>query len=427
MDSRRSRGESGGWQGWPVPTRPLDRRDTDPQVERARQAVAAVFALNGLGLATWLSRTPAVRDTLDLSASGLGLLLVCLSIGAVLGLPSSGPVVHRIGPRRAVLGGAGLVSLGLVGLAAGLATELVALAAASLLLIGLGTSSWDVAMNVEGAEVERRLARTLMPRLHAGFSLGTVAGALFGAGCAATGVGAPAQLLVSAGMIAMGVLLACPALLRVDDPEPGTAGSVRSGALGAWRERRTLLVGLLVLGFAFTEGTANDWLAIALVDGHDSSEAVGALGFGAFLAAMTLCRMVGGSALERFGRVLVLRATAALAVVGLLLVVAGPNAGVAAAGAMVWGVGAALGFPVGMSAAADQPDRSAARVSVVASIGYTAFLAGPPLVGFVADQIGVRPALLVLLVPLGLAVTAAGATRTPPKAESDVSTSAPTL
>jgi MFS family permease len=168
-----------------------------------------------------------------------------------------------------------------------------------------------------------------------------------------------------------------------------------------------------VLTFAFTEGVANDWLTVAFVDGHGTSEALGALGFAAFVAAMTLARTVGGGALERWGRVRVLRGTAGLALAGLLLVTFGPSLPWVVAGCLLWGAGAALGFPVGMSAAADEPDRAAARVSVVASIGYVAFLAGPPLVGFLAEEIGVLRALLVVPVALVVGLVSADATAAP--------------
>jgi len=114
--------------------------------------------------------------------------------------------------------------------------------------------------------------------------------------------------------------------------------------------------------------------------------------------------------LERWGRPAVLRVTAGLAAAGLLLVVFGPSLPWAVAGALLWGAGAALGFPVGMSAAGDDPARAAGRVSVVASIGYTAFLAGPPLVGFLAEQAGILRSLLVVFGALALALLTAGAT-----------------
>ena len=380
--------------------------------ERARVAVALVFALNGLVFASWVSRLPAVREALGLSTSELGLLLLCLSVGSVLGLPASGPLVGRLGPARAVLGGVAVVAVGLLLVALGVAAGEVAPTGAGLALTGLGIGAWDVAMNVEAADVERRLGRTLMPRFHAGFSLGTVAGALVGAGAAAADVDVALQLALTAVVAGAAVAVCVRAFL------PVVAHEDRPAALRvsqAWREPRTLLLGVLVLCFAFVEGTANDWLAIALVDGHDESEAVGALGFACFVAAMTAARTVGGSLLARGGRPLVLRGTAATAVAGLLLVVLAPSLPLVVLGALLWGAGAALGFPVGMSAAADEPSGAAVRVSVVSSVGYTAFLAGPPLVGLLAEpeRLGVLRALLVVLVALVVGAAVAGSAAPP--------------
>ena len=282
-------------------------------VERARVAVALVFALNGLVFASWVSRLPAVREALDLSTGQLGLLLLCVSVGSVLGLPTSGPLVARFGPSKTVLGGAGLVAAGLLLVSTGVGTSSVPLTGVGLVLTGLGVGSWDVAMNVEGADVERRLDRTLMPRFHAGFSVGTVAGALVGAGAAAADVPVALQLALTG----VGALLAVAACLRAFLPVEAAAvdAPVALRVSQAWREPRTLLVGLMVLCFAFVEGTANDWLAIALVDGHGTSEAVGALGFACFVAAMTASRTVGGGLLARYGRTPVLRVTALVSVV----------------------------------------------------------------------------------------------------------------
>ncbi len=369
-------------------------------LERARVAVAVVFAFNGLVFASWVSRLPAVRAALDLSTSSLGLLLLCLSIGSVVGLPTSGPLVSRFGPARTVLGGAATVGVGLLLVAAGVGTGQVPLTGVGLAFTGLGVGTWDVAMNVEGADVERRLARPLMPRFHAGFSLGTVAGALVGAGAAAVDLDVAVQLGATGVIAVLAIAVCLRAFLPVVAAETDTPAALRVSQ--AWREPRTLLIGVLVLCFAFVEGTANDWLAIALVDGHGTSEAVGALGFACFVAAMTASRTVGGSLLARYGRTPVLRATALVSVVGLLMVVLSSAVAVVLVGAVLWGAGAALGFPVGMSAAADDERGAAVRVSVVSSVGYTAFLAGPPLVGLLAEpeRLGVLPALLVVLVGL---------------------------
>jgi predicted MFS family arabinose efflux permease len=133
---------------------------------------------------------------------------------------------------------------------------------------------------------------------------------------------------------------------------------------------------------------------------------------------MTLGRWFGPALLDHYGRAPVVRALAVTSLVGLLLFVFGSNAPVAFAGALLWGLGASLGFPVGMSAAADDPAKAAARVSVVASIGYCAFLGGPPLIGFLGDHITVRKALIAVAVLLGVAILLARAIK-PLKASAD--------
>ena len=162
---------------------------------------------------------------------------------------------------------------------------------------------------------------------------------------------------------------------------------------------------------AFAEGSANDWLALAMVDGHSVTHAAGAAIFGVFVAAMTVGRIGGVFVLDRFGRVPVLRASAVLAIVGLLLVILVPSTAVAIVGTVLWGLGAALGFPVGMSAAADDPRKAAASVSAVATIGYCAFLVGPPVIGFLGQSIGLLHALFAVLVLIVAAGLASGAAR----------------
>ena len=403
-----------GAQGPPVPS--LAR------AEAAKRAVATVFGVNGFLFASWVSRLPAVRDLLHLSPGGLGLLLLCIAAGAVGALLLSGLIVHRLGPARAVLLPAVLMTVSLT-LAALLPP--IPVLAVLLVLVGSGTSVWDVAMNVEGARVEQLVGRAIMPRFHAGFSLGTVGGAGLGAAAAALGVPVSVHLPVVA---AVGIVAVVVSVRRfvgaAPEPSHDADGSRRSsGVLHAWREPRTVLIGLLVLGMAFAEGSANDWLAIGLVDGYHVEHAVAALGFAAFVAAMTAARMAGPALLARYGRVVAVRSGAGLVALGVLGVVGGAQLvtpvgrGAALvlgiAGALAWGLGAALGFPVGMSAAADDPARAAARVSVVSSIGYMAFLAGPPVLGLLGDRFGVTRALLAVGVAVLLSLAVAGSLRPP--------------
>ncbi|WP_367138162.1 MFS transporter [Saccharothrix sp. HUAS TT1] len=364
----------------------------------AARGVAVAFGLNGVAVASWFARVPAARDALDLDPGALGLLLLAMSAGATLAMLTAGEVTHRLGTRRAVRASATGVALGLVlaGAAIGVWPSPTA-AAVGLFLLGCGSGTCNVAMNVEAAAVERLVGRTVMPRFHAVWSLGTVAAAGSAALAAWAGLSVTAHLATVAVVTLAGTVAAARGFRHGD-----TAGNSRSGVLRAWREPRTLLIGLLVLVLAFTEGAANDWVAVAFVDGHAFGPAAGAAVFGVFVTTMTFGRVVGTVALDRWGRTPVLVATMLLAAVGAAVAVLGGSPVVAVAGVALWGLGTSLGFPVGMSAAADEEGRAAARVSVVAVIGYTAFLAGPPVVGLLGDEVGVLRALLVvplLLVP----------------------------
>jgi fucose permease len=393
------------------------RRTPGPlQVRAATRATYAAFIGSGFAFASWASRIPQVRNQLGLSPAELGLVLLAIAAGSVVALPLSGPLIARFGSRRTVILTSMLLAAALAVAAVG-AHSGVVLLVVGLFLMGVGNGAWDVAMNVQAAVVERLLGRAIMSRFHAGFSLGTVAGAGIGALMIALHVPVTAHLLG----VAVAVGVAVPLAVRNFAPDvedspardgaPGTSGS---SALRAWREPRTLLIGVFVLAFAFAEGAANDWISVASIDGHGTSAVVGTLGYAVFLVAMTAVRWAGPPLLERWGRVPMVRVLALLSVTGLVLFVFGPHPAVAFAGALLWGAGASLGFPVGMSAAADDPTRAAGRVSVVASIGYCAFLGGPPLIGLLGQSVGVLHALTVVAVLLALATAIAGALRPPP-------------
>jgi MFS family permease len=385
------------------------------ELVRARNAVAAVFFLNGFVTATWLSRIPAVRSTLDLSSGQLGLLLLAPAAGSVLSLPLAGHVVKRLGARRAIRAFGSVCTGGVALAGVGVSTHLVLVAVVGLFCFGLGTGTYDVAMNVEGAAVEQLMRRSIMPRFHAGWSLGTVAGALFGAGAAALGVSVVVHL-VAITALALGLTLLASRWLLTADPHGEDRPAHPRAALRAWTERRTLLIGIVTLCAALAEGVANEWFGQALVYGYDQSQAVGAIGLWVFVSTMTLGRTFGTTVIDRWGRVLTLRLSALAAALGITLVVVGPWLGIALVGGALWGLGTALGFPMGMSAAADDPTWAAPRLGVVASIGYLAFLGGPPLVGFIADDVGVRRAIAVVLVALFLIAVLAPVERPPERA-----------
>jgi len=375
-----------------------------PALRRATLAVYAVFILAGFAFASWASRIPQVRDALELSPQALGLVLLAIATGSVLSMPLAGVVVGRLGTARTIAVMTLVAAVGLATAAIGIRIG-VAPVVVGLFLVGIGVGTWDVAMNVEGTAVELGLGRAIMPRFHAGFSVGTVAGALIGSAMVALGVSATVHVLA----VAVIVAIVGPASVRsflAPAQASGEHGEARS-PLRAWTEPRTLLIGLFVFAAAFTEGTGNDWLGVAMIDGYGAAPALGSLTLAVFLTAMTLGRWFGPGLLDRRGRVPTVRILGVTALAGLALVVYGQSVLIAMAGAALWGLGTALGFPVGMSAAGDDPRYAAGRVSVVATVGYVAFLAGPPLIGFLAEDVGTLRALTVTggVVALGLLIS----------------------
>lgn len=431
------------------------RRATATELSRWRVAVLASYGASGIAFATWVSRLPAIRDGLDLTPGGIGLLLMCMTVASFISISASGLIVLRLGPRLTSWIGSCMVGAGLVtiGFGASVAAS-PPVVATGLVVLGLGTASWNTASNVEGAALERAMERHIMPHLHGSFSLGTVAAAGFGAWAAAIHLPVVWHFLM-AGVVVAGAVVTAGFFFRAEktttpastfrpeetdtfrDPSTGPLPVIAPGSTGrgdsttaasdsvkpdaellhpkpldnkpldnkrlvamAWRDRRTLLIGVLVLGLALAEGAAGDWVALALADGYGQTDAAGAVGYGLFVSFMTIGRFAGTAILDRFGRVVVMRWCSATAVVGLALFVFAPVPWLAFVALALWGLGASLGFPVGMSAAADDPVHAAARVSVVSTIGYGAFLCGPPLLGLLAEHFGILHSLLAPLVML---------------------------
>lgn len=372
---------------------------TRDQVARSRTATFVLFALAGVAFAAWASRIADTKNSLGLTAGQLGATLFALSMGSVLALPLTGRVVEQIGVKRTIRAALAFAAVGATTVGAGVdLAQSRLLIGIGLFVFGVGVGGWDVAMNLEATDVERHLERAIMPHFHAAFSAGTVVSALLGAALSWAHVPVGVHL-VSVAVLSLAVgLWAVSRTLPHEATAAGAAAAARARnerQKSAWTEPRTLLIGLLVLVAAFTEGTANDWLSVAFHEGHHLPPWAGVLAFATFLSSMTLGRILGASLLDSRGRVPVLRVSFALAVLGSLLVVFAPPA-IAFIGAAIWGVGASLGFPVGMSAAADEPHRAASRMSVVTTIGYGAFLAGPPALGFLGDHVGVLHMLLVV-------------------------------
>lgn len=390
---------------------------TTPTTRAWITAVFVVFTLSGLDIATWLGRIPSVRDSLGASTFEMGLLVLGMAVGSIGGLTFAGHIVAKLGARRGVQIAAVCLTAGMVfaGVAVTLGWGFAAIWIA-LIAFGFGNGLCDVSMNVSGAAAEKAGGRTIMPLFHAAFSLGTLAGA--GLGALAERLDVPVAwhfivLVVITSAAMLGAVTRFQDEHRFEEPV-GTDTSPVATPLTRWQvwaQPSTIFIGVIVLGMALAEGSANDWLPLAMIDGHGLDNAAGSAVLTVFLAAMTVGRVAGSPLIDRFGRVPVLRISAAVAVVGLGMLIFIDNVPLAIVGVVLWGLGASLGFPMGMSAAADDPRTAAARVSAVATIGYVAFLAGPPLIGFLGEHIGLLGALLVVFVFIIAAGLASGAAR----------------
>ena len=394
----------------------------EPQLSRSqfvrwRFAIFAIFTISGLSITTWASRVPAIKMALDIQNYQIGLLLLGAGTASILGVSLAPILVARLGAKRGMLLAALTFAAGVA--LVGIGTDLVhsySAVAIGLALFGLGNGVIDVMMNVEAAAIEKHGKRTILPLFHAFFSVGTFIGA--GLGFLSEGWRLPVvthtsviALVIAA--VALFSISSVPARAIAMDPAPVARRSLqqRLGQIFAvWREPRIYALGVIALGMAFAEGGASDWLALGIVDGHDGSPALGAAGLAIFAVFMTVARALGGPLVDRFGRVNILRTTSALTAVGILLFIVAPSLPLVLLGAALWGAGAALGFPIAVSAAADDPARAAVRVSAVSMIGYIAFLCGPPLLGVISDTIGLLNTLYILAalaVASGIAAAAA--------------------
>ncbi len=392
---------------------------TRRQLVRWRTAVFAIFLASGLSIATWAARVPGIIDAVGVDRAQLGLMLLVGGVASIIGLSLSSLVMARWGARRGMLAMMLLFAAGVavIGLGAD-ALGSWAVVVVGLVLWGFGNGCLDVMMNVEGAAIEKQVGKTILPLFHAFFSFGTVVGAGLGYLAIAIGLGVLWHLVVIAAVIVVVALVSIANVpAREATMDPGDSPGERAGwrerlrvALSAWREPRTYALGVVMLGMAFAEGGANDWLALGVVQGHGAAEESGAAGLTIFSVCMTVVRVFGGPLVDRFGRVAMLRVLAITATAGLLLFILAPSLPLVLLGAALWGAGASLGFPLGMSAAADDPEKAAARVSAAATIGYVAFLAGPPLLGIVSEHIGLLNTLYILvalIVASGFASSAA--------------------
>jgi MFS family permease len=362
-----------------------------------RWATAGVFLVNGAGVGTLLTHIPFLQSRLDVSKGVIGLCLLAMTAGALIAMPITGQLLDRL-PSRSV------VRVAAVAYPITLAFPLLAgtpwVLAALLFLVGLGNGSMDVSMNGHGAAIERESGRQIMSSLHAGWSVGGVVGAAGAALAAAADLDPRVYVACAAGaLLVMGVVFT----RRIGDATAAT-GQSEGFELPS---RGVLVLGLLCILVMVVEGSMNDWSALYLrTDLHTGAD-VAAAGFAAFSAGMAIGRIFGDALTDRFGLEAVLRGGAALAAVALGAFLLAGSTPVTLIGLPLVGLGVANGVPLLFSAAGRTASPGLA-IAAVSTMGYAAFLGGPPFLGFLADAIGLPGALATMCAAAGTVVLLGG-------------------
>ncbi|MFV8133286.1 MFS transporter [Streptomyces syringium] len=365
--------------------------ETPSRLRAARAAVSAVFFITGAAFATWASRVPAVQDRLDLSAGQLAVALVGLSGGAFLGLPLVGGLVARFGSRPVLFTGMAVYLAALAGLAV---TPSLPLLTANLALFACGNTAVDVAMNTQGVMVERAYRRAVLGGFHAMFSIGGIVGAVVGSLAASADVGVGRHFALTAAVLCVPMAVAATALLpdpRETAEDPGPLFALPTA--GLW------IPGLVAFCALMGEGVMNDWGAVYLHDVTGASPGAAGAGFAVFSAGMVIGRLSADRIRARTGTVRFTLGCSLVAAAGSVVSISVASPGAGFAGYALLGLGMAAVIPVVFGHAAElRPARPGPAIAAVSAVGYVGFLAGPPIIGGIAEAVDLRVAMLVLLV-----------------------------
>ncbi len=362
-----------------------------------------MFGTTGFVFATWAARIPDVQQRLDLSATSLAVVFAALEGGAVVGLPLGGALVGRIGSRACLRVGAVVFPAGLVGVA--LASSLPVLVVV-VALWAAANSLLDVALNAQGLEIGRRLGRPVLSSLHAGHSLGLLAGAGLTVAVVAAGMPlSPHLALVAGSCLVVGLLAGTTSL---DEPR----GAPRHRGWGR-PDARLLLLGAVAFGVFAIEGAATSWSAVHLREDLQAGPALAAAGYAGFAGAVAAGRLFGDRLLARLGHRTLLTGAGVACAGAIVVVVLGPTAAVVLVGWTLLGAAVAPLAPAVLGAsAAVGASRPAEAVATTTTLGYLGSFTVPPVIGLVAAAGSVGAGLLLLLpAALGVALLARPALR----------------
>ncbi len=361
-----------------------------------------IFAVNGFALSSWFPHIPAVQRKLELSDGSLGIALLGVPVGALLSMASCGWLLARFGSARVTRTAALALCIALP--LPGLATNMVVLTAA-LALLGVANGTLDVAMNAQAVEVERQYRRPIMASFHAAFSLGGLLSAGLAIPILSLGLGTVPHLTTVAVTLGAVALVASRWLLATEQ-------EMSRGPAFARPARSLVWLGIIAFCVLLGEGAMADWSAVYLRNTLETSAGFAAAGYAAFSGAMALGRLTGDRLTARIGPERLIRSGGLIVALGLGLAVIVAHPAAALIGFACVGAGLSCLFPVLLSAAARISNLSTgSALAAVTAVGYTGFLAGPPLIGLLAEGITLRWALGVVAVLGGVMAALAPAVR----------------
>ncbi|MEV4706702.1 MFS transporter [Actinoplanes sp. NPDC049316] len=364
------------------------------EFRRAQLSVAALFCFLGFQYSTWAARIPALSDRLDLTAAEVGVFLLAAGVGATVSFPLVARLIASLGSRRLALGSALVLVAALAGLAV-VPTYPVALGI--LLVDGVAVGCLNVAMNAQGAALEARYERNTMAKLHALFSGGIFGAALLASGITTVTDAVPVHFAISGALLLTLILVARPALLHDDLPTPAkTAGRrwIRPSRITVW-------LGLAMLFTTITEGAMTDWSALYLEKVAHAADHLLPLGIAVTSAMMVTTRLFADGWRARWGDKRIVLAGGTLAGAGLATALLIGGVIPALAGFACVGLGMAAVSPCLYVAAARE---GSTTLTMAAAMSTTGLLAGPPVLGFIAEGSSLVWAMGAVVVAAWLAV-----------------------
>lgn len=353
-----------------------------------RLAVNFYFLINGFIYANWVSRLPRLQELYEMDNGTTGMVLLTYAIGALVAMPFSGWLIVKNGSEKMTIISAFLFCA-LVPFFAVMGTTL--LLATILFVGGMFTGVMDISMNAQAVLVEAQYKKPIMSSFHAVFSGGMMIGA--GVGALFTKWETPIfQHFLIITIIAVGFAIWSMFNLVKDAPtrtESADGGGFQMPSKALWG------IGVIALCCMLGEGAMADWSTIYMKEIALASPAFAPIGLGAFSSAMMIGRIFGDRARIEFGDGKLLIFNSLVAMSGVVLLITFPSPIMVIIGLFLIGLGLSVIIPIAFSTAGAMEGLApGVGISMVSTIGYSGFLLGPPIIGFIADWQSLRVGMI---------------------------------